>query len=493
MSSYRGPINHVQSSIHRATNRHTCSSSTSPTLLTRPFLQLPSQDQYADPNLFANLLLNREQVYSDRSVTSPDTKPVRQDLRYGGTQYSDPSLQFAETDTKPYIPPEDLDVDLLLDELLSMAPPVKVARKRRQPARQAKRKLPSPKIKSRTPTTSPTTNYEKRQKTEAGHSRKLQSEESSQSDSDDTVVKMGPPAHVGVIEISDSENEEAKPSLRHSIAARVGQRSPKACDHIQELQQLRVLLATAKAETVAAKAAAETVTAEMEATRILLRTKDEQIKALEARNDEQATELGSFKATLEALRADLRDVTQERDHLQTRSEEQRSLISDHTLVITELKDTQSELQALQQKFNTAETQHTEALQTMTEKLSKADAATQSPPSSQGTHTSPSSFFSTSRHLSKPATPPATPTFAPPLDPRAAPSASPFRSIGPVDEQKNEGIRRTYVKIKRKYDILHSVLKSLETCTRSMDLSSFGEFGRCMRLVRSALEEDGMEQ
>jgi len=68
--------------------------------------------------------------------------------------------------------------------------------------------------------------------------------------------------------------------------------------------------------------------------------------------------------------------------------------------------------------------------------------------------------------------------------------SPFRSTAAVEEQKVDNIRKTYATIKRRFDMLHSVAVNLSTCTRSMEASTFGEFGQYLRQLRAVLEEDG---
>lgn len=60
-----------------------------------------------------------------------------------------------------------------------------------------------------------------------------------------------------------------------------------------------------------------------------------------------------------------------------------------------------------------------------------------------------------------------------------------------EDKKEDNVRKMYIKTKRQHDILQAVANDLATCTRSMDLSSFGEFGRYMKKLRGALEiEDG---
>ncbi|KAF2827678.1 hypothetical protein CC86DRAFT_349360 [Ophiobolus disseminans] len=68
------------------------------------------------------------------------------------------------------------------------------------------------------------------------------------------------------------------------------------------------------------------------------------------------------------------------------------------------------------------------------------------------------------------------------------SPAPFQSS--TDEDKREdNVRKMYIKTKRQYDILHSVANNLVTCTRSMDLSSFGEFGMYVKKLRASLDVD----
>ncbi|KAH3939714.1 hypothetical protein HBH98_182530 [Parastagonospora nodorum] len=56
-----------------------------------------------------------------------------------------------------------------------------------------------------------------------------------------------------------------------------------------------------------------------------------------------------------------------------------------------------------------------------------------------------------------------------------------------DDRKEDNIRKIYIKTKCQYDVLRAATKNLLTCTRSIDLSCFGEFGRYMGKLRKALE------
>jgi hypothetical protein len=78
-------------------------------------------------------------------------------------------------------------------------------------------------------------------------------------------------------------------------------------------------------------------------------------------------------------------------------------------------------------------------------------------------------------------------------PRKIPTLSPVpssSSSSTEEERRDENVRKMYIKVKRQYDILHSIANDLAICTRSMDLSSFGEFGTYMKKLRNSLDMDG---
>jgi DNA repair exonuclease SbcCD ATPase subunit len=70
------------------------------------------------------------------------------------------------------------------------------------------------------------------------------------------------------------------------------------------------------------------------------------------------------------------------------------------------------------------------------------------------------------------------------------SPVPSSSSSTDEERRDENVRKMYIKVKRQYDILHSVANELAVCTRSMDLSSFGEFGSYLKKLRNSLDTDG---
>ncbi|KAH7085562.1 hypothetical protein BKA63DRAFT_385201, partial [Paraphoma chrysanthemicola] len=75
-------------------------------------------------------------------------------------------------------------------------------------------------------------------------------------------------------------------------------------------------------------------------------------------------------------------------------------------------------------------------------------------------------------------------------PRPTLSPVPSQTSASTDENKREdNVRKMFVRTKRQYDVLFSVATNLAICTRSMDLTSFGEFGRHLKRLRTTLETD----
>lgn len=61
------------------------------------------------------------------------------------------------------------------------------------------------------------------------------------------------------------------------------------------------------------------------------------------------------------------------------------------------------------------------------------------------------------------------------------------------EQRLMNMRKTYVTVKRRYDILHSIAVNISATTRSWDHVSFGEFGQYLRRLNTALDENGQKE
>lgn len=73
----------------------------------------------------------------------------------------------------------------------------------------------------------------------------------------------------------------------------------------------------------------------------------------------------------------------------------------------------------------------------------------------------------------------------------APSSS-CGSCSTEDQLRENNVRKIYLKVKRRYDHLQSVAVNLNTCTRGMDLTSFGEFGAYLKQLKVALDESKEE-
>ncbi|KAF2679069.1 hypothetical protein K458DRAFT_119802 [Lentithecium fluviatile CBS 122367] len=75
--------------------------------------------------------------------------------------------------------------------------------------------------------------------------------------------------------------------------------------------------------------------------------------------------------------------------------------------------------------------------------------------------------------------------APPYPLSPAPSLA---SVSSSEQTRTDNVRKMYMAVKRRYDVLHCVAMGLNLATRGMDLTSFGEFGTCLRQLRQAMEE-----
>jgi hypothetical protein len=131
------------------------------------------------------------------------------------------------------------------------------------------------------------------------------------------------------------------------------------------------------------------------------------------------------------------------------------------------------------------------LQTENESLRAAVASARTPPTPRSASPLVPSFPSSqpSQSSSYPsifASQPS-PSFQPPSPPASSTNSS---APATTNERKEENVRRTYIKLKRRFDNLHSAADNLTNSTRGMDLSSFGQFGKHLRQLRAALDEDG---
>lgn len=74
-------------------------------------------------------------------------------------------------------------------------------------------------------------------------------------------------------------------------------------------------------------------------------------------------------------------------------------------------------------------------------------------------------------------------------PPPSPALSSSFSFPSEEERKEDNVRKMYSELKRQHGIVAAVNKDLLGCTRNMDLSSFGDFGRCVKRLKVAMETE----
>jgi hypothetical protein len=70
--------------------------------------------------------------------------------------------------------------------------------------------------------------------------------------------------------------------------------------------------------------------------------------------------------------------------------------------------------------------------------------------------------------------------------------SPTPAASSAEETKVENVRKTYIRVKMRYDILYSIAKDLHISTNGMNLTNFGEFGGYLKQLRMTMEEVDQE-
>lgn len=483
MSIYQ--LSHTQSSHHLSSANSAASTPCSPSPIKTETLAVPSSltstlsDDLHEPTLFASLLLNRGQVYGDHTIAPLEPEIDAQHFFSGGSWRNNLPVPSGGALIKPCIPPEYIDSRSYLEDLYLMAAPPKRGRRPGRPAKQALTNRDQPVKRKYTPTVS-AINGAKRMKIQAKDLQMLNREEQKEDESDKMTtaeVEIIEIAEPEIIEIHDGNSgaeDDVKPRCRPTGYTSMTKQTVAPCDdQAREIQRLREELEAAKAVSAAANATSETARTEREMMRALVQAKDEQIAVMKEQSDSQTKERVSLQDKLEAEHATLSDL----------AEKYGNVKADHALVVAELRHYEARSKALQETQFVSDKEHAGAFQNLVSRLFDITGS-ESNPSMQHFQTS-----STPQSQSKAYTV-TTPTTVRPIP---APSISPFRSTVSVEEQKVDNIRKTYTKIKRRFDNLHSVAVKLSTCTKTMDLGSFGEFGHYVRQLRVALDEDGIEK
>ena len=259
-------------------------------------------------------------------------------------------------------------------------------------------------------------------------------------------------------------------------------------EHTKEKEQLSLELDAARAELENVKR---------------LHEKEEGDKELMQVRSSNITrqEMQRLQNELETERISLRAAVRERDQLRIdidnsnarNNQLARELQEEKRLRDSERKEHESILEdVMKSKEPTSDSANdfliteNERLRTENANFGAAATAARGPPMPQSIFTSPSSELSQqcpypsifAAELSQPSQL---------LSP--APSSVTSYALTTTEERKEENIRKTYIRVKRRFDNLHVAAGNLTNCTRGMDLSSFWQFGQYLRQLKRALDED----
>ncbi|KAF2800847.1 hypothetical protein K505DRAFT_331416 [Melanomma pulvis-pyrius CBS 109.77] len=74
-----------------------------------------------------------------------------------------------------------------------------------------------------------------------------------------------------------------------------------------------------------------------------------------------------------------------------------------------------------------------------------------------------------------------------------PTLTPTHVSSSSEDAKIDNVRKTYIRVKMRYDNLYSIAKKLHVSTKGMGLSNFGEFGAYLRQLKTVIEDvDGQD-
>jgi hypothetical protein len=194
-------------------------------------------------------------------------------------------------------------------------------------------------------------------------------------------------------------------------------------------------------------------------------------------------EITNLTQELEDERCSSRAIAQERDRLRADVQRNEGELAKQSQLATSFQDLQRRYDQEKENRKTEQQNHAEALEDILK-----NKAEEVKVHNEAHKTRITSLETENARLTKDIDT-LKATAASSSQPRIATSPVPSQSSSTDEEWRVDNIRKVYSKIRLQYDILHSAANSLVSCTRTMDLSSFGEFGKCMRKLKNALDSE----
>ncbi|OAG24457.1 hypothetical protein CC77DRAFT_1091402 [Alternaria alternata] len=343
----------------------------------------------------------------------------------------------------------------------------------------------------------------KRQKTEPNSKQKF-SYEGNMGNGISTASTTKPNKDTEIITISDSEDDKLHPvrkgrfsapkinihededDVKPSIASLTP--NPESNDK-QEKEQLRKELDAAKLELDKIKELHEKDKDDSELIRVQssnatkqaterlqqeLETERSNLRAITRYRDQQRIEIDNIRARNDQLATELQE---ERRLREAERREHENIMEDVMKAKEPTSDAAKDLLI------------TENGRLRTENETLRAAATGPPPMSRPAFppAPPSIFTPPSSQLSQSSSYPS--IFISQAVSPAPSSPTPFAPAVPTQERKEENVRKVYLRVKNQFDNLQLAASNLMKCTRGMELSNFGQFGKYLRQLKTVLEED----